>query len=112
MQLILGILFGTLAQILVFFQIQGSLKYQALQDYKWLVLLSGIPITWLFIESVKNIYLWSDGQLWPGRLIGFSIGIVVFTIMSVLLFGEGISLKTGLCLILSIAILLIQIPWK
>lgn len=112
MQLILGILFGTLAQILVFFQIQGSLKYQALQDYKWLVLLSGIPITWLFIESVRNIYLWSDGQLWPGRLIGFSIGIVVFTVMSVVLFGEGITAKTAVCLLLSIIILAIQIFWK
>jgi hypothetical protein len=112
MKLLLGILFGTLAQILVFFQIQGSLKYQLLQDYKWVVLLSGIPITWLFIESVKYIYLWSDGQLWPGRLIGFSIGIVVFTFMSILLFGEGISLKTGICLLLSILILAIQIFWK
>jgi hypothetical protein len=112
MQLILGILFGTLGQILVFFQIQGSLKYQLLQDYKWLVLLSGIPITWLFIESMKYIYQWSDGQLWPGRLIGFSIGIVVFTVMSIILFGEGISAKTGICLVLSVLILLIQIFWK
>jgi hypothetical protein len=112
MNLLLGILFGIIAQILVFFQIQGSLKYQLLQDYKWIVLLSGIPITWLFIESVRNIYIWSDGQLWPGRLIGFSIGIVVFTAMSILLFGEGINAKTSICLILSIAILLIQIFWK
>ena len=112
MNLFLGILYGALAQILVFFQIQGSLKYEILQQNKYLVLLSGIPITWLFIESVKNIYLWSDGQLWPGRLIGFSIGIVVFTVMSILLFGEGISIKTGLCLSLSIIILLIQIFWK
>lgn len=112
MNLLLGIVFGIIAQILVFFQIQGSLKYQLLQDYKWIVLLSGIPITWLFIESVRNIYIWSDGQLWPGRLIGFSIGIVVFTAMSILLFGEGINAKTSICLILSIAILLIQIFWK
>lgn len=112
MKLLLGILFGTLAQILVFFQIQGSLKYEFFQQNKWFVLLMGIPITWLFVESVKNIYDWSDGQLWPGRLIGFSIGIVVFTIMSLILFGEGISYKTGVCLILSIVILLIQIFWK
>jgi hypothetical protein len=77
-----------------------------------LVLLSGIPITWLFIESMKYIYQWSDGQLWPGRLIGFSIGIVVFTVMSIILFGEGISAKTGICLVLSVLILLIQIFWK
>ncbi len=112
MKLLLGILFGTIAQILVFLQLQGSLKYESLQNYKWLILLSGIPITWLFIESVRYIYEWSDGQLWPGRLIGFSIGIVVFTVMSILLFGEGISLKTLTCLILSIAILAIQIFWK
>ncbi len=77
MQLILGILFGTLAQILVFFQIQGSLKYPFLQNNQWIVLLSGVPITWLFVESVKYIYDWSGGQLWPGRLIGFSIGNVL-----------------------------------
>lgn len=112
MNLILGIVYGVLGQILVFFQIQGSLKYQFLQDHKWLVLLSGIPITWLFIESVRNIYDWSGGQLWPGRLIGFSIGIVVFTAMSVILFDEGISAKTGICLFLSILILAIQIFWK
>jgi hypothetical protein len=112
MKLLLGILFGTIAQILVFLQLQGSLKYEYLQNHKWLILLSGIPITWLFIESVRYIYDWSGGQLWPGRLIGFSIGIVVFTVMSIFLFGEGISFKTGTCLILSIAILAIQIFWK
>lgn len=112
MNLILGIIYAILGQILVFIQVQGSLKYQFLQDYKWLVLLMGIPITWLFVESVRNIYMWSGGQLWPGRLIGFSIGIVVFTIMSMILFGEGISLKTGVCLILSLAILVIQIFWR
>ena len=112
MKLLLGILFGALAQIIVFFQIQGSVKYQFLQDNKWLVLLAGIPITWLFVESTKYIYLWSGGQLWPGRLIGFSIGIIVFTILSIVLFGEGITVKTTVCLILSIAILAIQIFWK
>jgi hypothetical protein len=112
MQLILGILYGTIAQILVFFQIQGSLKYEFLQQNKLLVLLFGIPITWLFMESVRNIYLWSDGQLWAGRLIGFSIGIIVFTIMSITLFDEGLSLKTSICLFLSIVILAIQIFWK
>ena len=110
--LLLGILFGILAQVLVFFQIQGSLKYPFLQNNQWLVLLSGIPITWLFVESVKYIFDWSGGQLWPGRLRGFSIGIVVFTAMSILLFGEGINVKTGVCLLLSVIILAVQIFWK
>ncbi|NBX78507.1 hypothetical protein EBQ93_04025 [bacterium] len=112
MNLIWGIIYGAIAQVLVFLQIQGSLKYEILINNKFIVLLSGIPISWLFIESVRQVYIWSDGQLWPGRLIGFSIGIVVFTAMSILLFGEGVSLKTLICLILSCAILAIQIFWK
>ena len=111
-KLVIGILLCVIAQIFVFIQVQGSLKYQLFKDYKWLVILMSIPISWIFIESVKYIYDWSDGQLWPSRLIGFSVGIIVFTIMSFLLFGEGISMKTGTCLILSVIILIIQIFWK
>jgi len=112
MNLIWGIIYGAIAQVLVFLQIQGSLKYEILINNKFIVLLAGIPISWFFIESVRQVYIWSDGQLWPGRLIGFSIGIVVFTAMSILLFGEGVSLKTLICLILSCAILAVQIFWK
>lgn len=111
-KLLLGIIFGIVAQILVFIQLQGSMKYQIFKEYKWIVLLMGIPITWLFLESVRYIYDWSGGQIWPARLIGFSIGITVFALMSVVLFGEGISIKTGVCLLLSAIILSIQIFWK
>ena len=111
-KLVIGILLCVIAQIFVFIQVQGSLKYQSFKDYKWIVILMSIPISWIFIESVKYIYDWSDGQLWPSRLIGFSVGIIVFTIMSLFLFGEGISMKTGTCLILSAIILIIQIFWK
>lgn len=93
-------------------QIQGSLKYQFLQDHKFWVLMMGIPVSWIFMESVKHLVGWADGQLWPSRLIGFSIGIIVFSLMSHFLFGEGITLKTGVCLLLSACILGIQIFWK
>jgi hypothetical protein len=45
-------------------------------------------------------------------LIGFSIGITVFTIMSQLLFAEGLNLKTVICLLLGLTILVIQLYWK
>jgi hypothetical protein len=53
-----------------------------------------------------------DGQIWPGRLIGFAVGAMVFAIMSVIIFGEAISLKTGVSLLLAIGILCIQLFWK
>ena len=112
MNLFWGILWGTLAQVLIFIQIQGSLKFQFLQDHKFWVLMMGAPVSWIFMESVKYLVGWADGQLWPSRLIGFSIGIIVFSLMSHFLFGEGITLKTGVCLFLSACILGIQIFWK
>ena len=53
-----------------------------------------------------------NGELWPSRLIGFGIGIVVFIALSVILFKEPVSLKTLVCLMLALSILSIQLFWK
>jgi multidrug transporter EmrE-like cation transporter len=49
---------------------------------------------------------------WPGRLIGFGIGVIVFTIMSWLLFKEHPTPKTLVCLGLAFTIVILQIFWK
>ena len=72
----------------------------------------GVPISLLFIHSVRNFVDAYDGQIWPSRLIGFGIGVIVFTVMSHYLFKEPISLKTLTCLGLGVLIILIQIFWK
>jgi multidrug transporter EmrE-like cation transporter len=110
--LIIGVLFGFLAQIGTFFQLQGHMKYQWAKDNYWLMVLMGIPISILFMYSVKNIIIAFDGQMWPSRLIGFSVGAVVFTWLSWLIFKEPLTLKTIICLILAVGILLIQLFWK
>jgi len=110
--LFIGIIFGFLAQIITFYQLQGSLKYDWFKNHYWLVVLMGIPISIMFMFSVKNMVMAFDGEIWPSRLIGFSIGAIVFTILSWSLFNEPITLKTLICLILSLGILLIQLLWK
>lgn len=108
----LGVFLGILGQILTFFQLQGSTKFDWLKNHYWLVVLMGIPISMLFMASVKNLVLSFDGQLWPSRLIGFSIGAIVFTILSWLVFNEPLSTKTIVCLFLAISILMIQLFFK
>ena len=110
--LIIGILFGFFAQIGTFFQLQGQMKYQWAKDHYWIMVLMGIPISMLFMYSVKNIVIAFDGQMWPSRLIGFSIGAVVFTWLSWLIFKEPLTTKTIICLILAMGILVIQLFWK
>jgi len=112
MSIIWGILWGLAAQIATFIQLQGQLKYQWMKDYTWVVVLMGIPISFMFMQSVKYFVKGFDGQIWPSRLIGFGIGVIVFTIMSELLFKEPFTAKTGLCLFLGICIIAIQVFWK
>jgi hypothetical protein len=42
--LLIGMFFGTLAQISTFYQLQGSLKFEILKNNYWLTVLMGIPI--------------------------------------------------------------------
>ena len=112
MKLLYGILFGILAQILTFIQLQGQMKIEWFKNHPITMAFVGVPISYIFMLSVKNIVAAYDGQIWPSRLIGFGIGVVVFTIMSHFLFKESLSPKTLTCLGLGICIILIQILWK
>jgi len=53
--------------------------------------------------------MYFDGEVWPGRLMGYAIGIIVFTILSYTIFNEPLTGKTIACLILSSVILGIQL---
>lgn len=111
-KLLLGALYGVLGQIMSFMQLQGNVKYGWFTKYPILVLLSALPSTWLYIKSVDNLVAWGGGQLWPSRLIGFGIGIIIFVTLSMILFKEPLTIKTIVCLILAASILCIQIFWK
>jgi multidrug transporter EmrE-like cation transporter len=112
MSILKGFIFGILAQIITFLQLQGQLKIEWLKNNTWFTVLMGIPISYLFMISVKNFVEAYDGQIWPSRLIGFGIGVVIFTAMSHFMFKEPITTKTFICLSLGTLIVLIQIFWK
>ena len=112
MKILMGIIWGVLAQSLTFLQLQGQLKYDILKNNTWFTVLIGIPISFMFMQSVKNFVLAFDGEIWPSRLIGFGIGVIIFSVMSGLLFKEPFTLKTGVCLFLGLLIILTQLFWK
>ena len=112
MDLLKGFIYGLIAQVITFLQLQGQLKYEVLKNNTWFVVLLGLPISYLFMISVKHFVTAFDGQIWPSRLIGFGIGVVVFSLMSHWLFKEPLTPKTLVCLGLGTLIVLIQILWK
>jgi hypothetical protein len=52
------------------------------------------------------------GTLWENRLLGFGMGMVSFSLLTYIFMGEGITLKTGVSLILATSLVLIQLFWK
>jgi len=112
MNIFYGVLYGVIAQILTFLQLQGNIKYGWFQKYPVIMLLAAMPISYLFIKSVEYFVAAYNGEIWQSRLIGFGIGVIIFTLMSKIMFGEPFTTKTAVCLALGTAIVLIQILWK
>ena len=112
MNIVYGILYGVLGQIGSYMQLQGAMKLGWYPKYFWPVLLISVPVSWLYIKSVEHFVVAFDGQLWPSRLIGFGLGITVFSLMSYYLFKEPFTPKTIVCIGLGLTIIALQIFWK
>jgi multidrug transporter EmrE-like cation transporter len=101
-----------MAQILTFIQLQGQFKFQWAKENPFYMSLLGVPLSLLYLQSVKHLVAHFEGQLWPSRLLGFAIGAIVFTAMSWIWFKEPMTLKTLICLGLAVCIMCIQLFWK
>lgn len=111
-KILLGILFGIIGQIGTFCQLQVSYKYGWYRDHPWLVILASVPLGWIYILSVNSFIEGFNGQIWPSRLIGFGVGVIIFTIMSIMIFKEPLNLKNAICLFLGFLIVTIQLFLK
>ena len=112
MKIGLAVLYSLIGQTISFIALQGYTKYEFVRKHEWLAWLSGIFTTMLFMKSVQYFVEYYNGQVWPSRIYGFVLGIIVFTSMSYFLFDEKISLKTAVCLFFCGVITLIQLLWK
>ena len=105
--IVITILILFLVQIVVWFQLNGQLINQKFKDNAALLSLLGIPISYCLILSTHYGYR-GFGELWPIRLLGFAAGMLTFPFITYWILGEGITLKTAISILLSIAIMIIQ----
>ena len=98
-----------LGHVLVWLQSSGQLVWKSFRDNTLLLSLFGIPFSYIFIHATRLGYEVFEQNLWPCRIMGFTIGTIVFTFMTYMFLGETISLKTGICLVLCIIIILVQV---
>ena len=93
---------------MVWLQTNGQFISDWAKKYPLIISLLGIPISYLYIKATSFSYQHFN-QLWPGRILAFSVGIVVFTIMTHVLMQESIDFKTGISIVLALFIILIQL---
>ena len=97
-----------IAQMIAWIQINGQFVWPWMKDYKFLISLSGVPISYLLMIATDYAYEGMNGKIWPGRLMAFAVGILVFTIFTNVFLGEGVDTRAGISLVLATILLLIQ----
>jgi len=109
---IISLVLIVLAQTLAYFQLQSQFIWNWAKQHPIIISFLGVPVSILLIYYTKYCAEAFSGQIWPGRLIGFAIGAIVFAILSHYVMHEPFTTKTIVSLILAFGILLIQIFWK
>jgi len=110
--LVIALILSVIVQVLTYFQLQGQFMSEWIKKNQLLMSIGGIPISYILMQYSFYCREAFDGYLWPGRLIGFAVGAIVFAILSVVIFGEAVTVKTGVTMALAIVILCIQLFWK
>tara|TARA_A100001201_G_scaffold62170_1_gene59124 strand:- start:36 stop:386 length:351 start_codon:yes stop_codon:yes gene_type:complete len=110
--LVLCLIIFFIVQVITWFQLNGQFFSPWFKNNVFLLCLMGIPISWLYIEATRMGFIAFDGLIWPGRLLGFAMGILTFAICANVFMGEGLNTKTIISLVLATILTLIQVFWK
>lgn len=98
---------------MIWYQTNGQFKWEWCAKNPFaMALIFSIPLSYAFIIATKYVVGYFDGQLWPGRFIGFATGMVSFAILTSVHMNEGINAKTMISLVLAITLVMVQIFWK
>ena len=97
------------SHVIFWFQVNGQFMWEFFKKYPYIIMFLGVPSSYLAIIASKYAFQDFGEKLWPMRIIGFSTGTIIFAIMAFIFMSEGLTLKTILCLMLSVAIIIIQI---
>ena len=107
-----GFLYFAIAATAIWFQTHAQFFNEWSKDNALLMAIPGFIISYWSIKGTENIAAAYDGEVWPARLIGFGIGIILFAILTWWVLGEKVEMKSAVCVMLAISILLIQLYWK
>ncbi len=102
----------TLTSLIIWFQTVAPIRFSDFLDkYTYVVYFLGLLTSIFFVEASK-IGATIFPNPWTLRFLAFSINTIGFAIFTQFFMGSDFSPKTITCIVLSIAIVLIQCFWK
>ena len=107
-EILITIVILFLANIVIWFQLNSQLKWDWFKDNYLLMSILGMPISYALLHSTKYGYI-GFGEIWPIRLLGFAVGLMTFPFITWIKLGEGITIKTGISIVLAGIIMLLQL---
>jgi hypothetical protein len=108
-----GIILLTIGQVIVWFQTNGQFVWPFFKRNPLLIaLIGGSIVSYTFILGTGELAKYYQGSLWPGRFIGFTVGMLAFSALTYIVMDEGINTKTGVSLLLAVILLAVQLFWK
>jgi hypothetical protein len=110
--LLLGFTYFIIGQLVIWFQSHLQFISNWSKDNPLLIAVPGVAVSYVSILATRNLAEAFGGLVYPSRLIGFGIGIVIFSSLTWLLLGENINMKSAVSIILAFCIMLIQLFWK
>ena len=112
-KLLLAFICYLIGQIVVWFVSNAQFMSKWAATHPWTIaIVVSIPTSYLFIIATKYSAEYFDGLVWPGRLIGFGIGMICFAFLTNYILGESMTMKTLISLMLATTLVCIQVFWK
>ncbi len=98
---------------MVWIQLYGTIKYEWIKQNQWWFMYAiSLPIAYFMTTGTHLAFTELKDSAWAVRFSSYALNMFIFAIMAYIINSEGISLKTSICLTLSVLILLIQFFWK
>ena len=106
-------LYFIFGHLILWFQANAQFLWEWPKHHKILLAFTlGAPASLLFMTGITHVAHATGNDMWATRIWPSLVGTLVFMIMTYMIFEQGLNLKNGVCLILTLAVLAIQVFWK
>jgi len=111
-KLLLAFALIILAQVITYYMVQGQFIFRQLKSNVTATIIMSIPAAICGFYATRFFVEAFNGLLWPARMIGFAVGIIIFSLLTYVHLKEIPDTKTLVTLFLAGGIIAVQLFWK